>query len=166
MATVRQLTTDTKLLDSEDIDWKAYFENVENLNYKFVVKSGNTFLLTKNNEIININEIPNFYAVKKPTEIENLKEGEVFTINGIPFKLNDKYQKARFRNGFWLELAVQIALRKAGIEFCGNSMNENHYPHATADRHTDMETEHLLIECTNLTKWLGFEAMQDKINYF
>lgn len=103
-------------------------------------------------------EIPDFYSLKQPSETEQLKDTEFFTINGHRLRVNADYQKARFMRGYWLELAVQVALRKARIDFKGNSMNPNHYPHSIG-LHVDIETKNMLIECTNPTKWLGFDEM-------
>jgi hypothetical protein len=166
MAEVRQLTTDSNTLVSpnSETDWNAYFDCVEKLHYRVKVSNGFTFLLLDNNQI-NVNKIPNFYSIKQPTEIDQLKDTEFFTINGHSLRVNADYQQTRFKRGYWLELAVQVALRKAKIDFCGNSMNLNHYAHSLG-LHVDIQTENMLIECTNLTKWLGFDGMQEKINYF
>jgi hypothetical protein len=124
-----------------------------------------TFLLTDKNEFININEIPHFWVMKRPTVIENMKDTESIIINGHYVKPNSR--KALYKYGFPLEMAIQLSLRKAQIDFNGNSPNPNHYPHNIAkDRHVDVETEYLLIEATNPIKWLDFNKFQEKINYF
>ncbi len=150
-------------------DWNTYFEDTANLRYRTMnIKQGlsfQTYLLTEQNEIAPIHEIPQFFTMKKPTEIEAIPDTEFFKINGHSLRINAKYQKARFVRGYWLEFAVQLTLRKAEIDFIGNSTNLNHYPHSLG-LYVDIQTEHLLIECTNLTKWLNFDGMQEKINYF
>lgn len=128
------------------VDWNSYFEDAINLNYRLLVSYGNTYLLTETVRI-NVNDIPDFYNLKG----ENLDVPE--------------WQKARFRRGYWLELAVNVALRKAKISFKGNSMNPNHYPHSQG-LHVDFDSENLLIESTNIKKWLGFDNWQEKIDYF
>ena len=127
-------------------DWNNYFACAENLKYRIQSEYGITYLLTDNSKT-DLREISNFW-------------------NNAGIALDaPEWQKARYRYGYWLEFAVQVALRKAKIAFEGNSMNINHFPHSKG-LHVDMNAKNLLIECTNLRKWLGFEGMQEKINYF
>lgn len=142
-----------------------YFESVENLRYRVMSVEHRDYLITESKKIKAIDEIRNFWAMKTPAEIKNLKDTEFYCLNGHNLRVNAKYQKARFKHGFWLEMSFQLVCRKLGIDFIGNSSNLNHFPH-TLGIFIDVETEHLLIECTNLTKWLRFEWFQEKINYF
>jgi hypothetical protein len=71
-------------------------------------------------------------------------------------------------HGYWLELAVQQALRMARIPFAGSPMKIEHYPHSIG-QHVDIETYYALFECTNpkdKTTWLNDTAMNEKIEYF
>lgn len=123
------------------------FEDIDNLSYRVFTSEGISYLVSGNKRI-DLRDIPNYYDMPKHASLENLP----------------KWEKARIAHGLPLELAVQVALRKARIDFKGNPMNA-HYPHSRG-RHVDIETENMLIECTNIIKWLGFDNWQEKIDYF
>jgi len=146
-------------------DWQNYFEDTANLGYRIMTQKHQTFIITDKNEYRDVNEIPHFWIMKRPTVIENMKDTDSLMINGHEVKPNSR--KALWKYGLPLEATIQLALRKARIDFNGNSLNEAHYMHNIAkERHTDLETEYLLIEATNIEKWLNFDKFQEKINYF
>jgi hypothetical protein len=158
-------------LDGENMaenNFKAYFENQENLAYRIATeKFGNstlTFIVNKKDKI-DLRAIPNFFNLGKPDFIKEIPDTNFYCLNGHNLRINASYQKTRFKNGYWLEMAIQLSLRKAKIDFLGNSPNLAHYPHSLG-LDVDLETDYLLIEATNLTKWLNFDGFQEKINYF
>ena len=89
-------------------------------------------------------------------------------------ELRDEEQIARWVNGLPLEKLTQYALTLAHISYSGNPMNPKHYAHSANSKynsnkaHVDIETEHMLIECTNpkRTTWLNDQIMNEKLDYF
>lgn len=144
---------------------RKYFEDPEHLKYRMLCIERKDYMLTETNQFKPIYEIPCFWSMTDSTAHTNMKDVEFLMINGHNLRLNAEYQKARFYRGYWLEMPIQLALRFAHINFKGNSSNLNHYPHSLG-LDVDIETDYMLIEATNLTKWLDFEEFQEKINYF
>ena len=120
--------------------------------YRMIHEDGLTFFEIEGKKILR-NQVQNFYNLQQYKPVP-------------PCTFKPHQEKDRLESGLTLENIVQRALTHAEIDYKGNPLNR-HYAHSQGQI-VDIETEHMLIECTNPKRstHLNKHDIEEKLNYY